>query len=94
MHTNATPGGLAAAIEVAKARAKEEGREFQMPVEKTMQQGCATTLVAALDPSIESKSGAYLDDGDVAPKQPDAAQGDEERLWALSEKLVGEKFES
>jgi len=61
-----------------------------------MQQGCSTTLVAALDPSIEGDSGAYLDDGDVAVNAPPdylAVPENEERLWKLSEELVGEKFD-
>jgi hypothetical protein len=67
-----------------------------MPSKKTMQQGCSTTLVAALDPSIEGDSGAYLDDGDVAVNAPPdylAVPENEERLWKLSEELVGEKFD-
>ena len=88
-----------------------------MPEEfKTPQQGCSTTLVAALDPSIDCKysdytssfepaninrfllqafSGSYLMDGDVAKEQPPASVTDPalaEKLWILSEKLVGQKF--
>ncbi|KAF2678414.1 short-chain dehydrogenase [Lentithecium fluviatile CBS 122367] len=64
---------------------------------KTHSQGCATTVVAALDPYIAGRSGAYLcdckvDHGDVWAEH---AKGIEnaEKLWALSEGLVGEKFE-
>jgi NAD(P)-dependent dehydrogenase (short-subunit alcohol dehydrogenase family) len=63
---------------------------------KTQSQGSATTLVAALDPAIEERSGAYLVDCKVDHEDPWAeyAKGQEnaERLWGLSEELVGEKF--
>ena len=67
-----------------------------MPEEKTMQQGCSTTLVAALDPSIEKDSGAYLDDGDISANAlPEylTLPKNEEKLWRLSEELVREKFD-
>ena len=65
---------------------------FPLPERKTLQQGCSTTLVAALDPSIPS--GAYLEDCNTA--EPEAHATDKEKarqLWVLSEKLVGQKFE-
>ena len=34
--------------------------------EKTLEQGCATTIVAALDPSLAAMSGAFLKDCVVA----------------------------
>lgn len=78
---------------------------------KTLQQGCATGLVAALDPTIVGKkitsslrkyllirtgsSGAFLQNCMLKPVEQDYAKGKEnaDRLWALSEKLVGEKFD-
>ncbi|EAA35201.2 NAD(P)-binding protein [Neurospora crassa] len=67
---------------------------------KTVQQGCATTLRAALDPELEKagEDGVFLSDCQftkdpelVAPRALD--EEDAERLWGLSEELVGEKFE-
>lgn len=65
---------------------------------KTLQQGCATTLRAALDPALEKEEGVFLSDCQltndseiVAPWALD--EGNAERLWGLSEELVGEKFE-
>ncbi|TGO32756.1 hypothetical protein BHYA_0291g00120 [Botrytis hyacinthi] len=60
---------------------------------KTLEAGTSTTLVAALDPALKDYSGAYLADCQIAETadyttNPDYA----ERLWALSEKLVGQKF--
>ncbi|KAK7888290.1 hypothetical protein LTR67_009168 [Exophiala xenobiotica] len=61
---------------------------------KSLDQGSATTLVAALDPKLsEDKSVIYLSDCQVAEpaahaRDPIAA----ERLWKLSEEIVGQKF--
>ncbi|KAJ7682024.1 hypothetical protein DFH06DRAFT_1463876 [Mycena polygramma] len=60
---------------------------------KTLGQGAATTVVAALDPELNNKSGAYLMDCNVeavAPHCSDPANG--EKLWAITEKLMGETF--
>lgn len=64
---------------------------------KTHSQGCATTLVAALDPSIADRSGAYLCDCRIDHDDvwADHARGEEnaEKLWGLSEKLAGQSFD-
>lgn len=83
---------------LARAAAAEQalGREWTRPPQKTLQQGCSTTLVAALDPSIEKDNGAYLEDGDIAVNAPSESLSlpeNQTRLWKLSEKLVGEKFD-
>ncbi|KAG0649771.1 Short-chain dehydrogenase TIC chloroplastic [Hyphodiscus hymeniophilus] len=80
----------------AAAAEKAMGREWKMPAKKTMQQGCSTTLIAALDPSIEKDNGAYLDNGDIAANSPPdylSLLESEHRLWKLSEELVGEKLD-
>ncbi|OTB06413.1 hypothetical protein M426DRAFT_20867 [Hypoxylon sp. CI-4A] len=65
---------------------------------KTLQQGCSTTLRAALDPNLVKEEGVYLQDTNLTtdPKaikewatDPELA----EKLWKLSEELVGEKFD-
>ncbi|KAF2000109.1 short-chain dehydrogenase [Amniculicola lignicola CBS 123094] len=69
---------------------------------KTVPQGAATTVTAALDPNIKDRSGAYLVDcrvdrqGDgfeqaLAPYAVDEENA--KKLWDLSEELVGEKFD-
>ncbi|KAL5326856.1 hypothetical protein ACEPPN_004545 [Leptodophora sp. 'Broadleaf-Isolate-01'] len=70
------------------------GDPTKMETPKTLQEGCATSLVAALDLSIADQSGSFLQDCAVRPVMQDYAQGKEniDELWALSEKLVGEKF--
>ncbi|KAJ7509501.1 hypothetical protein B0H11DRAFT_1846543 [Mycena galericulata] len=62
---------------------------------KTIPQGAATTVVAAFDPRLEDKSGAYLRDcvdgsAGIAPHSSDSDTA--AKLWALTEKLVGEPF--
>jgi NAD(P)-dependent dehydrogenase (short-subunit alcohol dehydrogenase family) len=62
---------------------------------KTLEQGAATSVVAAFDPSIKDQSGAYLSDGNVDATVEGFAtdNGNAEKLWKLSEQLTGEKFE-
>ncbi|KAI2776295.1 NAD(P)-binding protein [Daldinia loculata] len=60
---------------------------------KNCDQGASTTLVAALDPALNTRAGLYLSDCQFFPsadfaKDPNIA----ERLWHLSEDLIGEKF--
>lgn len=69
---------------------------------KTLQQGCSTTLRAALDPTLDiqgegGNGGVFLSDCQptidpdcIAPWALDAASA--QRFWAWSEGLVGEKF--
>jgi NAD(P)-dependent dehydrogenase (short-subunit alcohol dehydrogenase family) len=62
---------------------------------KTLPQGASTHIVAAFDPTIKNQSGSYLDDCQVANDHalPHAkSDEDAEKLWALSEELVGQKF--
>ncbi|KAJ7287687.1 NAD-P-binding protein [Mycena rebaudengoi] len=64
--------------------------------EQTIEQCTATYFVAAFDPAIADKSGAYLVDCQLAPEQAAPFSTDKEnakKLWALSEKLVGQKFD-
>ncbi|KAB8300854.1 hypothetical protein EYC80_002782 [Monilinia laxa] len=61
---------------------------------KTLETGTSTTLVAALDPALKSHSGVFLSDCQIFQTadyttNPEYAQ----KLWALSEKIVGEKFD-
>lgn len=65
---------------------------------KTLQQGCATTLRAALDPDLTKEEGVYLEDSQLTTdtrlikewaSDPELA----EKCWKLSEELVGQKFD-
>jgi NAD(P)-dependent dehydrogenase (short-subunit alcohol dehydrogenase family) len=73
-----------------------DSRETDKP--KTLQQGCATTLRAALDPSLANEEGVYLNDVNLTTERsqikewatnPELA----EKIWKLSEELVDEKFD-
>ncbi|KAI0164604.1 hypothetical protein GGR57DRAFT_449884, partial [Xylariaceae sp. FL1272] len=60
---------------------------------KTSDEGASTTLVACLDPMLDDRQGLYLADCQFFPcadfaRDPNTAQ----RLWQLSEKLIGESF--
>lgn len=60
---------------------------------KNLEDGCSTTLVAALTPASASENGSYLADCQVGnPKATTKNTEAAEKLWALSEKLVGERF--
>ncbi|MCJ1254629.1 hypothetical protein MMC24_002444 [Lignoscripta atroalba] len=81
---------------IALATEANGGKPLVMETPKTLQQGCATILVAALDPSIADTSGALLSDCNVHPTPvKEHAKGVEntQKLWKLSEELVGQKFE-
>jgi NAD(P)-dependent dehydrogenase (short-subunit alcohol dehydrogenase family) len=61
---------------------------------KTVETGAATTVWAAVAPELADRGGTYLRDCEIsdddAPYTRDAASA--ERLWSLSEELVGQRF--
>ncbi|KAJ5890931.1 uncharacterized protein N7473_007159 [Penicillium subrubescens] len=70
-----------------------ESKKLEMPKEKNIEQGCATTLAAVLDPALDDQSGSFLNDCNpekVLDYASDASNAD--KLWTLSEKIVGEIF--
>ncbi|KAI0967032.1 NAD(P)-binding protein [Xylaria arbuscula] len=77
-------------------KSSAESRETN-PV-KTVQQGCASLIRAALDPTLINEEGVYItnanlttDPAEVKPWATDLEAAD--KCWELSEELVGEKFE-
>jgi len=72
-------------------RAKQGGG---MPTRKSLEQGAATSVWAAVAPGMETLGGSYLADCQVSDHHaawavdPDSAA----RLWTLSEELVGQQF--
>ena len=80
------------------SRAHESGYEF-----KSVPQGAATSVWAATAPELEGRGGLYLEDcqvGQPATEDKPAAgyfpyaldEAAAEQLWALSEQIVGERF--
>ncbi|KAH7311415.1 hypothetical protein B0I35DRAFT_438037 [Stachybotrys elegans] len=65
---------------------------------KTEQEGIATHVFAALAPELKEHNGAYLDNAHVAHPERETikpwavSRSEAERLWKLSEELVGQKF--
>lgn len=81
---------------IAAVTLKNTGKEWywDMPQSKTIEQGASTPLVAALHPKIAEQSPAYI--ANAAVEKPyDYADDAElaEKLWELSEQLIGQKFE-
>tara|TARA_R110002003_G_scaffold1697_3_gene23464 strand:+ start:671 stop:1642 length:972 start_codon:yes stop_codon:yes gene_type:complete len=62
---------------------------------KTLDECAATHVLAAFDPRLDEFNGAYLEDGNLSDGLQATAKGEgaAERLWTLSEKLVGQSFE-
>jgi hypothetical protein len=70
---------------------------------KSVEQGAATTVWAATTPALSSRGGIYLENCQIAPSAVrGGSNGVEhyavnpklaEKLWALSEELVGQSFE-
>jgi NAD(P)-dependent dehydrogenase (short-subunit alcohol dehydrogenase family) len=89
-------------IEALQARASAGG-EMARPHYKSIEEGSATSVWAATSPELEGRGGLYLEDcqvgepgaageaGGYAPHIRDADNA--ERLWALSEQLVGDHFD-
>jgi NAD(P)-dependent dehydrogenase (short-subunit alcohol dehydrogenase family) len=86
-------------LETLQSRAPAGGLKF-----KTVESGAATSVWAASSPQLDGRSGLYLEncgiaecidepggDGGYAAYAVDP--GDAARLWALSEELLGEKFD-
>jgi NAD(P)-dependent dehydrogenase (short-subunit alcohol dehydrogenase family) len=92
--TNLAPGFEEEDMKSLKTKDEEIGwnRTFDL---KSLDECAATHVVAAFDPRLDEFNGAYLENGNLSDDvQPTAkGVGDEERLWELSEKLVGETFE-
>ncbi|KAI9373646.1 hypothetical protein BJX61DRAFT_375385 [Aspergillus egyptiacus] len=72
---------------------EKTGCSFAPDKPKSEEEGVATTLVAALSPDLKDHNGAYLADCQVRRTRQYACDHElVERLWKLSEDLVGETF--
>lgn len=80
---------------------RRDGRSLRF---RGLQQGAATSVWAAVSPQLAAQRGVYLEDCGIAASNDDptlaeggyrsyaADPGLAERLWRLSEELVGERF--
>ncbi|KAF2827699.1 NAD(P)-binding protein [Ophiobolus disseminans] len=61
---------------------------------RTLDECAATHVVAAFDPRLDEYNGVYLEDGNPSDDVQPTARGEEdaEKLWKLSEELVGQQF--
>lgn len=82
---------------IAMGLMNEDGTPAKEGIAKTIAEGTATQIVASFDPSLVSQPGAYLDDSVVANDHiPENLNdpADAQRLWELTEKILGQKFSS
>ncbi|KAI1012603.1 hypothetical protein LB504_008329 [Fusarium proliferatum] len=83
-------------IKSHRARGNSEGWTAIPPVPAEV--GAATHAFAAFDPNIKASNGAYLLEAKVADPFVDTVKAwardavEAEKLWRLSEELVGQKF--
>jgi len=67
---------------------------FDEPRFKTYAQIGATPLTAALDPDLPAKAPAYLQNSQIVEPAEHASNPENvEKLWKLSERLVGQEFD-
>jgi NAD(P)-dependent dehydrogenase (short-subunit alcohol dehydrogenase family) len=82
--------------QASEKRRAEAGTKLEGIRKKTVEEGCATILVAALDPRIAHQNGAYLNDGAIATKNipvvGDSIGESSEKLWKVTEQLLERAF--
>lgn len=72
-----------------------DGRPIALPPFTGASEGAATLITAMVDPTIEESNGAYLHHNAVADDEVTSHVLNRDhwtKLWALSEKLIGEPF--
>lgn len=93
MGTSLSPGFGEEELESLKKKDAEMGWNTNFDI-KTLDECAATHVVAAFDPRLDGYNGVYLEDGNLSKnEQPTVKkEGDAEKLWKLSEELVGQTF--
>ncbi|RAQ98673.1 retinol dehydrogenase 12 [Stemphylium lycopersici] len=89
------PGAVQSRASDAKLRAMTEEQKSKLKIswDKTLDQGAATVLVAALDPGLKPENGVFLNDCQLYDAPPYATDAEKaEKLWKLSEDLIAEKL--
>ncbi|KAF2714124.1 dehydrogenase [Pleomassaria siparia CBS 279.74] len=89
--------GVTFGTSLAQGLGEEDFKDMSLEFSaKTLDECAATHVVAAFDPRLDDHNGAYLVDGNVAGKDgvgPTADKAEDvEKLWKLSEDIVGERF--
>ncbi|KAF5978484.1 oxidoreductase [Fusarium bulbicola] len=90
------PGLILSTVKSHRERGNSEGWTAIPPV--PVEVGAATHAFAAFDPNIKASNGAYLLEARVADPFVDTVKAwardavEAEKLWRLSEELVGQKF--
>ncbi|KAK6948949.1 hypothetical protein Daesc_009021 [Daldinia eschscholtzii] len=80
---------------ISEITRRNTGKEWLQNIQrKTLEEGAAPLLAAALDPDFDDKPGSYIEDCQIVipheyARDPEAAR----KLWEISEKLVGQKFD-
>jgi hypothetical protein len=86
-------GWFAEGNELNEARKKQIGKPIPETVPVSLQQGVSTSLLVALNPELRDKAPAPFKECAVMPLLDYACDKNEySRLWAVSEKLIGENF--
>ena len=89
---------ISAAVDLNKDQGNPEGwwDVTNLPF-KSHSQGTATHVLAAFEPSLKAYNGRFLDDSNVVPVEKVRSWArdpyEAERLWKVSEEIVGQKFE-
>ncbi|KAK6532709.1 hypothetical protein TWF281_006887 [Arthrobotrys megalospora] len=95
INTNLGRHQTEADIQMLMERVKTRFRDVPTNLEyRTLSQGVSTQIVAAFSPLIVDQNGGYLVDCQIQPAAPYASGLENaNRLWALSEEMVGETFQ-
>ncbi|MEE9432710.1 MAG: oxidoreductase [Sphingorhabdus sp.] len=88
--------------DIAGLMARMEENSGDGPMMKNVEQGAATSCYAATAPELKGQGGVYLEDCHVANMDDSDPSGgvrsyaidpeNAEKLWAVSEEMVGQKF--
>ncbi|OIW25578.1 oxidoreductase-like protein [Coniochaeta ligniaria NRRL 30616] len=88
------PGSVVTELGRSQDDELEETFKKIIPYWGTPDEGSSTTMVAATDPALNEIKGLYLKDCQIQEPAPHASDPKlAERLWHLSEELVGQKFQ-
>ncbi|OOQ90841.1 putative short-chain dehydrogenase [Penicillium brasilianum] len=85
-------------LSVYRQLGEREGWQDQGFTLKTLDQGTATHIYASFDPTLKAHNGAHLVDSHIADPMENIVKPwamnafEAEKLWVLSEQLVGQKF--